>query len=278
VLALIVLVALVSAIVRPESRKRSLRLVLGLGVLLLARILAPLDSYESGALSFHTIVMSLNDSVIGWPLVAIAFTMVAALSCLLFNGSRPRLYLIAPLVLASVALVAWAIRPASWANCLDYRYWVTPVSLPLMIGATAEELWLRKSTEPRLQEIRRHAVSLIGTIFFLVLSIQSFQWGLTSRRLANELMSSDHGCVSRRTITSVQSTALDFWSLGVYAVELQSRTPRTLVLAHKFACRMFALNGDAILVDNGNFSYVRHRGQGWFDFEDARSRTDQPRK
>jgi hypothetical protein len=273
VLALIVLVALVSAIVRPESRKRSVRLALGLGVLLLARILAPLDSYESGALSFHTIVMSLNDSVIGWPLVAIALTMVAALSCLLISGSQARICLIVPLSLAGAAMVVWAIQPALWALCLDYRYWVAPVSLPLMTGAAVEELWLRRSTELQLQEIRRHALSLIGAIFLLVLTIQSLQWGLSSRRLANELMNSDHGCVSRRTVTSVRNTALDFWSIGAYAVELQGRRPRTLMLAHKFACRLFALDGDAILVDNGTFSYMRRRGEGWFDFEDARSRT-----
>ena len=278
VLALIVLVAIASAIVRAESRKRSLGLALGLSVLLLTRLLAPLDAYESQAMGLHTIVMSLNDSVIGWPLVAIAFTMVAALSCLLFGESRARLYLIAPLVLAGVALVAWVIRPANWKNCLDYRYWVAPFSLPLMTGAVVEELWLRKSTEPRLQEIRRYAVSSIGAIFFLVLSIQSFQWALVSQRLANEMMNSDHGCVSRRTMTSVRDTALDFWSIGVYAVELQGRKPKTLVLAHKFACRMFALNGDAILVDNGMMTYIRRRGEGWFDFEDARSRIAKPGK
>jgi hypothetical protein len=170
-------------------------------------------------------------------------------------------------------MVVWAIQPALWALCLDYRYWVMPVSLPLMTGAAVEELWLRRSTELQLQEIRRHAVSLIGAIFFLVLTIQSLQWGLSSRRLANELMNSDHGCVSRRTVTSVRNTALDFWSIGAYAVELQGRRPRTLMLAHKFACRLFALDGDAILVDNGTFSYMRRRGEGWFDFEDARSRT-----
>ena len=278
VLAFIVFVAILSAILRPQSRQRSLMLAIGLSVLLIARILAPLDAYESHALSLQTIIMSLNDSVIGWPLVAIAFTMVAALSCLLFDGSRPHLYLMTPLLLAGVALVAWAIRPASWANCLDYRYWVMPVSLPLMTGAAVEELWLGRTTEPRLQEIRRYAVFLIGAIFFVVLSIQSVQWGIGSRRLAAELISFDHGCIPRRAVTSVRNTALDFWSLGAYAVELQGRKPRTLVLAHKFACRLFALDGDAVLVDNGNFTYVRHRGEGWFDFEDARSRSDKPGK
>ena len=174
----------------------------------------PLDQYESHAASIQTIVSSLRNSVVGWPLVAMALTMVAALSCLLFSGSHARICLIVPLSLAGAAMVVWAVQPAAWALCLDYRYWVLPFSLPLMTGAAVEELWLRRSAESQLQEIRRHAVSLIGAIFFLVLSIQSLPVGLVSQRLANELMNYDHGCVSRRTITSVRNTALDFLVYG----------------------------------------------------------------
>jgi hypothetical protein len=273
VLALIVMFAIISAIVRPESRKQSIRLALGLSALLLARALAPLDSYETGAASFQTIIWTFKHSVIGWPLIAIALTMVAGFNCLTVRGSHAITFLIAPLALAGAALIAWAINPAAWAPCLDYRYCVMPVSLPLMTAAAVEELWLRRS-ESQLQTIRCHAVSLIGAIFFVVLSIQSLQWGLGSRRLANELTSSGRGCIPRQAVTSVKNTALDFWSLGAYAVELQGREPGTLVLAHKFACRLFALNGDAILVDNGSFSYMRRKGAGWFDFEDARLRTN----
>jgi hypothetical protein len=274
VLALIVFVAIVSAIVRPDSRKASLLFALGLGTLLLARTFARLDPYESHAFGVVTIVGSWNDSVIGWPLVAVALVTVAALSCLLPARSRGRMYLMAPLLLAGAALVAWAIEPANWAHCNDYRYWVAPFSMLFMSGATVEELWLRGPSEPQLQELRLYAVPLIGAIFLLVLSIQSLQWGVGSQRLTNDLLTSNRGCVSRANVTSIRKrTALDYWSLGFYALELQGRKPATLLLPHKFACRLFVLNGDAIFVDNGNLTYVRHRGEGWFDFNDARSRT-----
>jgi hypothetical protein len=272
VLALIVFVAIVSAIVRPDSRKASLLFALGLGTLLLARTFARLDPYESHAFGVPTIVGSWNDSVIGWPLVAVALVTVAALSCLLPARSRCRMYLMVPLLLAGAALVAWAIHPANWARCIDYRYWVAPFSMLFMSGAVVEELWLRGPSEPQLQKLRLYAVPLIGAIFLLVLSIQSLQWGVGSRCLTNELVSSDRGCVSRTTVTSIRKTALDYWPLGFYALDLQGRKPSTLLLPHKFACRLFVLNGDAIFVDNGNLTYVRHRGEGWFDFDDARSR------
>jgi hypothetical protein len=278
VLAFIILVAIVSAIMRTESRKVSLPLALALTALLLARIFRRLDPYESERLSVLSVVRSLHDSVIGWPLVAVALAMVAALCCLLCARPRARLYLMTPLILAGVALVAWAIHPASWAKCNDFRFWVAPLSMLFMSGATVEELWLRRPPEPQLQELRRYAVPLIGAIFFLVLSIQSLQWGLISRRLTNDLVSSDRGCVSRANVTSIRHTALDQWQLGFYALELQGRTPRTLLLEHRFACRLFGQNGDAIFVDNGNYTYIRHRGEGWFDFEDARSRAGAARK
>jgi hypothetical protein len=271
-LAFIVLVAIVSAIMRPGSRKASLLFALALAALLLGRTFRLLDEYESQRLGLLTIVQSLHDSVIGWPLVAVALAMAAALSCLLFARSRGRRYLMAPLLLAGAALVAWAIHPANWAKCNDYRFWVAPLSMLFMSGAVVEELWLRRLPEPQLQELRLYAVPLVGAIFLLVLSIQGLQWALISRRLTNDLVNSDRGCVSRANVTSIRNTALDQWQLGFYALDLQGRKPRTLLLEHKFACRLFALNGDAIFVDNGNYTYVRQRGEGWFDFDDARSR------
>jgi hypothetical protein len=271
VMAFIVLVAIVSAITRPQSRKASLLFALTLTALLLARIFKRLDPYERHKLAVHTIVESLHDSVIGWPLVAVALAIAAALSCLLFAPSRGRRYLMAPLLLAGTALIAWAIDPAKWANCNEYRYWVAPFSILFMSGATIEELWLRRAPEPQLQELRLYAVPLIGAIFFLVLSIQSLQWGLGSRRLTSDLVGSDRGCVSRTTVASIRHTALDQWQLGFYALELQGRKPRTLLLAHMGACRYFAFSGDAVFVDDRLFRIGR-RGKGWFDFDDARSR------
>jgi hypothetical protein len=270
VLAFIVLVATTSAIVRPDSRRAAIVFAFALGVLLLVRALIPLDPYEANALTFETIVAAVNDSLLGWPLVAVVFAMLAALSCVFSARPHVRLYLMASLSLAGVALVAWAIRPANWAYCEDYRGWVAPLSLPFMAGAALQTLGPQKSSEDHLQDLRLYAMPLIGGIFFLVLSIQSFQWDRMSGRLTAELVYSDRGCIS--DVTSIRGTALDTWPTTFYALELQSREPRTLFLPGGFGCRLFALNGDALLADKGFFTYLRHHGQGWFDFDDARSR------
>jgi len=222
--------------------------------------------------------MSFNDSLLGWPIVAIALTLVAALGSLLGTRQRAHIFLTPPLIIAGLALIVWAIHPANWANCNDYRYWVAPISMLFMSGAAVEELWLRRLPEPQLQNLRLYAVPLIGAIFLLVLSIQSLQWGMMSRRLATDLMNSDRGCVSRFTVASIRNTALEHWAVTFYAVELQGLKPSTLLAPDYPACQLFARNGAAILVDEWNFKYVRYPGKGRFDFEDARSRTAKQRK
>ncbi len=278
ILVLIVAVAIGSAITRPKARRVSIGFAFAMGGLLLARSLTRLDPYEGQALGAQTVISSFNNSVLGWPLVAVSFAIIAAISCLLPQRRHARTYLILPLVLAGAALVAWASSPANWAGCLDYRYWVAPVSLPFMAGATVEAFWLRGSPELALEEMRTYALLVIGTIFFLVLSIQSIQWAVTTRRLVDDLVSSDAGCVSRKTVESIRGSAVDNWPVTVYAIEMQSRKPRTLLLPNGLACELFALNGDALLVDLTTFKVVRRHSDGWFDFEEARLRVEKSGK
>jgi hypothetical protein len=274
VLAFVALVATTSAIARPPSRRVAMGFAFGFAALLLVRALTPLDPYEVKALTADTIVASLNNSVIGWPLVAIVFVMVAALGCVFPARSHGRAYLMVPLGLAGIALVAWAVRPENWTHCANFRMWVAPLSVAFMAGAAAQTLWRQKLTEAQLQGLRLAAMPLIGGTFLLVLSIQSFQWNRVSGRLASELVNSDRGCITDST--STQETALNAWTTPIYALELQSRTPRTLFFPEEFSCRLFSLNGDALLAQQGFFTYLRHPGHGWFDLEDARSRTRTP--
>ncbi len=273
ILALAVLVTVVSAITRPQMRRASLCFALFLGLLLIARVAAPLHEWERRTYTVQIAVNSFRNAVLGWPLVAMAFTMIAALICLFPARRSAGAYLMMPLILAGAALVAWAIQPANWAICLDYRYWAPPVSLMLMSGAAVEELWLRRSTESRLQEIRRYAMPLIGAIFLIVLSIQSVQWALMNQRLTSDLMDSDRGCVVSNSVAWLGDTPMDHWGVTLYAVLLQGRKPNTLLLPGQFACQLFGVDGDASFVEMGTFSFVRPRGEGWFDFEDARWKT-----
>jgi len=275
-LAFTLVVAIVSAMVRPQVRKTSLWFAFGAAILLLARTITPLDDYESQKLSLQVVDLTLREAVFGWPLVALSFTFVAALICLRSPGSFARRFLAVPLVLAGAALVVWAIRPADWMASWEYKYWVPPISLIFMAGAAFEGLRAEDPEQPQAPAARLSALPIIGGIFLLVLSIQSLQWGRMSRRLTQDLVDSDRGCVSLTSVAWIRQTAMDRWSVTHYAADLQGRKPKTLLLAHERACEAFARTGDAMLVDNQTFSIVRRRGNGWFDFEDARSRTKKP--
>ncbi len=202
VFAFIVVVAIASGIARPELRRASIGFAIVLGLLLLARALTPLDPYEVNALAFGLILATFKESVIGGPLLALALVAIAALSCVFAPRAHARAFLMASLGLAGVVLVVWAVQPLNWARCAEYRGWVVPFSLPFMAGAAVETLWRQRSPEPQLQDQRLYALPLIGGIFCAVLSIQSLQWERASQLLADELVSSDRGCVSH--VTSVQ--------------------------------------------------------------------------
>jgi hypothetical protein len=69
---------------------------------------------------------------------------------------------------------------------------------------------------------------------------------------------------------------MDHWAVITYATVLQGQRPKTVLLANDQACGTFALTGDVTIEDREHILAVRHRGVGWFDFEDARSRTQKP--
>jgi hypothetical protein len=271
-LGLVLVVALLSAIGRRQLRTASLGYALFFGMLLIARLATPLAEWERSTLGLPVIINSFRQAVWGGPLIAIGFTIVAALGCLFSPSRYARIYLITALIISGVTLVVWAFNPANWADCLDYRYWVPPLSMILMSATAIEELWLRTSTE-RLQEIRLYALPLIGTIFVLVLSIQSLQWRMMTQRLRRDLVESDRGCVSFTSIGWLRDTPFNHWAVIFYAVDLQGRQPSALLLPNPRACRQFAIDGDATLVALENWTYVKHPGQGWFDFEDAEWKT-----
>ena len=276
-LAVIVLAAIAVAVRRPPTRKRSIGFALFFGVLLLARVFAPLDPWERHELAIGTLLGTFLRSVLGWPLLAIAFALMGALVCLAFPRRLARRCLLAALALAGISACLWSIRSENLTSCVDFRFWVPSLSILLMSGAIFDDLRWRSSSECQRRSVRITALPLAGAIFLAVLSIQCMQWELLGQRLRVELMISNRGCADWHAIRGLRDTALSFWSTPFYAVELQGRKPRTLLLPDDFSCQFFALNGDAILADQDSFRYVRRHGEGWFDFEDARARSPRPR-
>lgn len=267
-LTMIFLVSMSSALLKPELREKSLWFALFVGLLLLQRLTTPLYDWEKSSLSMTIVGSSFNNAVRGWPLAAIAFTMLAALACLVSASARSRIYVIVSLTLVGAALITWTANPATWDRLLDFRYWATPLTLVLMIGAALEELLLKRS-DAELQEIRRYPLVLVGTIFLVVLSIQSVEWLTMNNRLHDEMTTAESGCVPLVALNWLFDTPLSHWSGVFNAIELQGRKPRTLLLPNGAACQFFAFGGDAKLVDQPVFKYEREAHGGFFDFEDA---------
>ena len=272
-LALIVVLAGISVVTRPRTKKASLMFALAFGILLIVRVLMPLDNYETKGIAIQGFIDAFRDSLYGWPLVALVFTGVAALGCFRSSKSTARVQILVPLALAGLALVLWSVHPAIWESCLFYRSWVMPITLPFMGAAAVEELWWSGRENVDQREVRFYALPLIGVIFFAVLSVQSFEWAHLSRVLASNLINSDRGCIATYEIPWIEGTPLGNWAISLYAVDLQSRKPKTVLVPSGLECRYFDLTGTVTFVDKRDFSYIRQPDQGWFDFRDAQLRT-----
>jgi hypothetical protein len=266
--------ALATATLRPAARRFSLGFAGYMVLLVLIRVAIPLDQYERDSLSMQIVDDSFNHAVWGWPLVALTLSIASAPGFIVSERRRSAAYHLAPMVLAGAALIAWAIDRNNWKTCLDYRYWVAPFSMILMAAAAIDELLPRGPAECERQARRRYALPLIGATFLVVLTIQSAEWKTMSDQLRSEMVNSDQGCLQRSALYYwLQDTPLNHWGTPLYAVELQGRKPATLLLPRPFACHVFASYGVAALVDQGSFTYLKQRAQGWFDFDDAYRRT-----
>ncbi len=218
-LAVITFVTIISAIIRPETRSTSLMFAVFFGALLIVRILIPLDSYESQALSLWGWIESFSRSVWGWPLVAIAFAAIAASVCLFAPEAANPLWLLGPLSFAGVALIVWAIDPEAWQSCLEYRSLVAPLSMGLMSAAAFDELWWSGRREAAQRRVRLYALIVSGAIFLTVLSIQSLEWAQMSARFARQLAGSNRGCLVASEVTGVPDSPLGNWSAPFYAID-----------------------------------------------------------
>ena len=267
-LALIMIAAIATAIIKPEVRTSSLWFGLFIGLLLLERVTVPLYDWETSSLTIATVYRSFYNAVYGWPLIATILTLAAGVTCLFRPVRYTRALLFAELAGVGVALTIWAWSPATWWRLIDFRYWATPIALALMSGAVIEELWLRRS-EAQLQEIRAVALPIVGAIFLIVLSMQSIEWQMMNHRLRDELASSGAGCVPVKSFNWIRRTPLAHWGGAFSAVENQGRMPTTLMLPSMQACESFAADGDAKFVDRGTFNFERGLQGRYFDFEEA---------
>jgi MFS family permease len=231
-----------------------------LGILALIRLVMPIEGYERGQLAIATLRDNFTLALNGWPLAVVVLTFVAAILCLI-EGTRRNsltfttdLALLATIIVAGLMLVPWSSNPHLWWRESKYRTWMVPIHGALMVTC-ALDAW-READREFLWRQRQPALIAIGAVFLIVLSIQSARWDQLTRRLQNAMRG---GCIPAESLSWIEHTPLDHWSLSAYAIDLQGRTPRSLVL-NRIYCDQFAANGKVRLsffsIENGH----------WFDF------------
>ena len=244
-----------------------------LAVLALSRVFAGFSPYEHQMMSLQRVTGSFRWSVLGWPLVSLAFVSAAALQCLRGRAmNRPADesqfgadYLLAGAVLAAgMCLIPWSLVPRAWAASIGYRLWVAPVSLALMTGC-ALDAW-RSSPAPSWTA-RKPALIAIGSAFFIVLSLQSATWVRLKTRFVHDLHQAGSGCVPRSSLKWIANTPLNHWSIAAYSIVLQGRTPQVLVLDDD-NCDTYAKNREVNII-----WFSRASGRGWFDLDHAGAQT-----
>ncbi|HLI81870.1 MAG TPA: hypothetical protein VKV03_17905, partial [Candidatus Binataceae bacterium] len=254
------------------SAKRSPRKLLNyagafaLGLLALIRLAMPIENYERGQVALATLRENFSLALSGWPLTAVVLTFVAAILCLI-EGSRRNslnvttdLALLGTIIVAGLMLVPWSSNPHLWWRESKYRTWMIPIHGALM-AACALDAW-RETDREFLWRQRQPALIAIGAVFLVVLSIQSMRWDQLTHRLLDAMRGG--GCIPAESLTWIDHTPFDHWSLSAYAIDLQGRTPRALIL-NGIYCDQFAANGKVRL------SYFSIEDGHWFDFTQVRA-------
>jgi hypothetical protein len=273
VLGLGALTAFVSAIIPPFKPMR-LAGAVALAMLTVGRLLIPLTPYEHRQVAVFSLSKALVWGLEGWPLASLICTFLAAALLLRRGLSRKpptavsEATPIVAIVAAELMLLPWAIQPSAWANEMEYRFWVAPLSLVIM-GACALDAWATTMGESTWHQ-RQRALIAVGAVFLVVLSLQSFIWYRLTNRLISDL--AREGCTPMTSLPWIRATPLNHWSTASYAIILQSRTPHTLLLDGD-GCREYA--ADKVV----NIIWLRrHDGDGWFDLGQVPVSSQSPRE
>jgi hypothetical protein len=164
-------------------------------------------------------------------------------------------------IAAGLMLVPWALNPHAWWKALDYRNWMVPIS-GVVMGACALDAW-RKAEQAHLWRERQPVLLAIGAVFLVVLTLQSLTWNRLTNHLIDAMRAG--GCIPRESLAWTSQTAMDHWSTADYAIVLQGRTPRSLVLDGA-GCDAYAMDRTVHIL-----SLVRRRAGGWFDLDRVRT-------
>jgi len=271
-LALSALVSAIAGLKSADARRERLLSAVVLSLVALARILTPLSEYESERLSTALLMSAFHTAVMGLPLIVLILAALAAIFLLVSASMRSTSLVnsissyiaLAIIVTAGACLVIWAIPASRWAWALAFRFWAAPITLPFMAAASVEALLLAPPAtedESARQRSRMPIILVIGGAFLAVLTIQSVTWKALTGRLQETLAQSPSGCIPRHMLFWARRTPFDHWGASPYAIDVQTRKPKTMVMDAN-GCREFVATGEIRL------SKLSARAPGgWFDLD-----------
>ena len=269
-----------------EHRSENLYFSFLLFTLLVVRAIVTMTAateYEQSQSSVRLFLYYFSEYVWGFPLASLVFAWTAGLLLLL-----PRFRQLHNALVASARWVRWlslicvatvggllvilALNRQLWMDALSFRQFATLNSVPFLFMLILESripLFMADAGPTTLAVWRLPVVNAAGAVFAVVLSLQSVGFWYATNDLRMYLSTSSDACLDRATLTKVHGTALDHWSLPTYAILLQGRTPRTLVLDRE-GCVAAQGTGPLKLAPFKDYS-----GGGWFDLQGARSASRQ---
>jgi len=239
---------------------------LGLGSVAALVSVTNLNPYESAQLSLANLWQLFQGTVANLPLIALVMVWLVGLMLIrtplkaVLKMRLPNLPTTILLVMALGAMVVWALCPFLWSYALNYRFFVIPLSTPFIVAAAMDSF---RAAEPPAQWGERvQIMRYVGIIFALTTMIQAGWLFSYAQRLRVTLATSPTPCLDFNSPHTawMRSTILDHWTITPYAILIQGRHPKKMLL-REVSCQ------------NTNFSAGVPvatwdvRGSGWFDFE-----------
>ncbi len=203
-------------------------------------------AYERTQVSGQEMMEQLKTSVSGAPLALLVMTyLLGSLVLLETSGFLPRrvparIFTVSRLLLCLVLAwvgVGWAADPLRWQGLLDYRRFVLPALVPILVLAFWSWHHLPSAQDPTPPPAGSWMLSGIAAVFAAVLITQSFSWGGLLERFTGELLSPRLVAAGPLVIGDempfTAGTELEHWSACPLSLLLQGRQPHELFVLHR---------------------------------------------
>ena len=241
----------------PGSRRGDWRRAAAFAALAVGKVLVTFFSvteYERIQMSGGEVLAQLAASLAGWPLVLLLLTyLLGALVRLEAAAVHPRLgrgAAWAVCVLMMGAGLLWVRDPVRWQGLLDYRRFVLPAVLPLIVLAARHRRILARApaaTDARTpasasanilppMPTARWTLTVAAAVFALVLSAQSLVWRNLIERFADSLAQhadSRGRFVAADELPFTHGTVLRHWTAAPLSILLQGRRPATVFVLRR---------------------------------------------